>query len=61
MLSPGPNYYASEYVRTSPEDDRYDKCQLSNADLLTAINVIRGKVDIRTDKIMQNILKASST
>jgi hypothetical protein len=35
--------------------------QPSNADLLVAINAIRGKVDTRTDEIMQNISKAGST
>ena len=35
--------------------------QSSNADLLAAINVIRSKVNIRTDEIMQNISKAGST
>ena len=35
--------------------------QPSNADLLAAINAIRGKVDVRTDEIMQNMAPPGRT
>ena len=35
--------------------------QPSNADLLTAIQAIRGKVDVKTDEIMQSVSKVGSS